>query len=125
MHKLTFFPLGNADTCRIVLDGGKHLLFDYANCRDDTDKSDLRIDLAERLRDELDDAERDYYDAVAFTHADDDHIHGASEFFYLEHAAKYQGEGRIKINDLWVPAAFILEEGLENDAAVIRAEARQ
>lgn len=124
MHKLTFFPLGNADSCLIALENGKRVLFDYDHCRDETDKGDLRIDLAQRLRDDLDSVERDYYDAVAFTHADDDHIHGAPDFFYLEHAAKYQGDDRIKINELWVPAAFILEEGLKDDAAVLRAEAR-
>lgn len=124
MNTITFFPLGNADTCRIELEGGKKLLFDFANVRDREDESDLRIDLAEALRDDLDQADRDNFDVVAFTHVDDDHIHGASEFFHLDHAAKYQGEGRIKIDTLWVPAAVIVEEGLEDEAAVIRAEAR-
>jgi len=73
---------------------------------------------------DLDAAGSDSFDVVAFTHADDDHIHLASEFFHLEHAEKYQGQGRIKIVDLWVPAAVILEEGLEDDARIIQAEAR-
>ena len=34
----------------------------------------------------LKDANRDYFDVVAFTHLDDDHICGSSKFFYLEHA---------------------------------------
>lgn len=100
------------------------LLFDYAHWKDFEDDKDLRIDLATELRNDLDDSDRDYYDIVAFTHADDDHIHGASEFFYLEHAQKYQSEDRVKINVLWVPAAMIIEEGLENDAAILRNEAR-
>lgn len=33
MHKVTFFPLGNADCTRIVLANGKRVLFDYANTR--------------------------------------------------------------------------------------------
>lgn len=45
MHKITFFPLGNADCCRIDLNDGRKMLFDYAHCRDPEDKEDLRIDL--------------------------------------------------------------------------------
>lgn len=124
MHKLTFFPLDNADCCLIDLDNKKKILFDYANCKDPDDDSDLRIDLAATLKADLDKDKKDYYDVVAFTHADDDHIHGFSEFFYLEHAKKYQDEERIKINELWVPAALIIEEGLKDESAVLRAEAR-
>lgn len=124
MHKATFFPLGNADTCRLDLEGGKKLLFDFAHWRDAEDEDDLRIDLAESLREDLEEADRDSFDVVAFTHVDDDHIHGATEFFYLDHAQKYHGDDRIKIETLWVPAAVIVEEGLKDEAAIIRAEAR-
>lgn len=124
MHKLTFFPLGNADCCLFDLDNKKKILFDYAHCKDPENEDDLRIDLAAALKADLDKDKRDYYDVVAFTHADDDHIHGFSDFFYLEHAKKYQDEKRIKINELWVPAALIVEEGLEDEAAVLRSEAR-
>jgi hypothetical protein len=124
MHKLTCFPLGNADTCRIDLENGKKILFDFAHWRDAEDENDLRIDLANSIRDDLDNFKRDNFDVVAFTHADDDHIHGATEFFHLEHAAKYQGDDRIKIDTLWVPAAIIIEEGLTGEAAVLRSEAR-
>jgi hypothetical protein len=122
MHTVTFFPLGNADCCLIELARGQKLLFDYANLRDPDDSQDLRIDLVATIQNML--GEQDSFDAVAFTHADDDHVHGSSEFFHLEHAKKYQGPGRIKINELWVPAAFIVEEGLENDARILQAEAR-
>jgi len=124
MHKITFYPLGNADTCRIDLANGKMLLFDYANVRDNIDKYDLRIDLEKTLRDDLIGAKKDYFDVVAFTHSHDDHVRGFSDFFYLEHAAKYQGEGRIKISELWVPAAIVMEEGPEDEARILRAEAR-
>ncbi len=124
MHKATFFPLGNADSCRIDLSGGRKILFDFAAMKDPTDKTDLRIDLPKVLRKDLEASRRDYFDVVAFTHLDDDHIRGSSEFFYLEHASKYQGEGRIKIAELWVPAATVVEEGCEDEARVIRAEAR-
>ncbi len=124
MHKATFYPLGNADTCLIELEKGKWLLFDYANMRDPENESDLRIDLATELRNTLTAAKRDYVDVVAFTHGDDDHIHGATDFFYLEHADKYQDDDRIKIKELWVPAAMILEEGVEDECRILRAEAR-
>lgn len=124
MHKVTFFPLGNADTCLISLECGIKMLFDYAHWKDCEDANDLRIDLAKSLRDDLEEAKQGYFDVVAFTHVDDDHIHGATEFFELDHAQKYQGDKRIKIETLWVPAAVIIEEGLKDEAAIIRAEAR-
>ena len=122
--KATFFPIGNADSCRIDLVGGRKVLFDFADVRDAEDPYDKRIDLAAELRRDLDDANRDYLDAVCFTHLDTDHIKGSGEFFWLEHAACYQGDGRIKIKELWVPAAAVTEEGAEDDARVIRQEAR-
>jgi hypothetical protein len=123
MHKLTCFPLGNADCSRIDLENGTKILFDYANVGTDED-GDLRIDLETALREDLEDAERDSFDVVAFTHFDADHIQGASDFFHLDHAAKYQGEGRINIDTLWVPAAAIVEENLSGEASILRAEAR-
>ena len=124
MHNLTFYPLGNADCCLIDLDNGQKLLFDYANMRDSNDDDDSRIDLPVALRDDLDAAGKDSYDVVAFTHADKDHINGFSEFFYLEHAKKYQDSDRIKIETLWVPAAVILEKTSNEDHRILRAEAR-
>ena len=124
MHKLTFYPLGNADCCMIDLEDGSKLLFDYAHTRNGEDESDPRIDLAKVLREDLEATERDYFDVVAFTHADDDHIRGSSEFFYLEHASKYQNDHRIRIKELWVPAAMIIEKGSKDEARILRAEAR-
>lgn len=124
LHKLTFFPLGNADCCRIDLEGGEEILFDYADTRCADDSTDLRIDLPNELRHDLKNANRNHYEVVAFTHLDKDHICGSSHFFYLEHATKYQSEDRIKINELWVPAAAIIEEGCEDEDRIIRAEAR-
>jgi hypothetical protein len=115
MHTVTFYPVGNADCCRIDLANSKALLFDFANYPNEG------FDLAKAASAGLKDGT---FDVVAFTHADDDHIHGASDFFYLEHAVKYQSETRIKIKELWVPAAFILEPNLSGDARVIQAEAK-
>jgi len=76
MPKLTFYPLGNADTCLIDLANGKKLLFDYANVHDPDDPDEKRIDLPKVLRDDLNTVKRDYYDLVAITHLDDDHTSG-------------------------------------------------
>lgn len=125
MPKLTFFPLGNADCCRIDLKGGEKMLFDFAAVRDDSDKNDRRIDLPKELRADLKAANRNHFEVVAFTHLDKDHYTGASEFFYLEHAKKYQDSNRVHINTLWVPAAAIVEKNLEEEEArVLQREAR-
>lgn len=125
MAKLTFFPLGNADSCLIDLSDGQKLLFDFGDQKDRVDPDDKRIDLAEVLREDLQAADRDHFDVVAITHLDLDHVQGCSSFFWLEHAKKYQGEGRIKINELWVPAAVICEDRPdEDDARVMQVEAR-
>lgn len=124
MPKLTFYPLGNADCCLVDLTGGEKLLFDYANVSDPSDAANKRIDLAAALSNDLRAARRDAFGVVAFTHAHDDHVHGMAEFFHLEHAAAYQSDGRIEIRELWVPAAVLIEEGLENDARILQAEAR-
>jgi len=123
MNKITFYPLGNADCCLIELENKRLILFDYANTRSSEDE-DLRIDLPEALKECLAELDRDDLDVVAITHADKDHINGFSEFFYLEHAEKYQDEGRVKITELWVPAAVILEKGASGDHRILRQEAR-
>jgi len=119
MHKMTFYPLGCADCCRIDLENGKKLLFDYADMRNPDDKFDLRWDLPGDLRRDLESAKRNYYDIVAFTHLDEDHYKGASDFFWLEHDKKYQDDKRIKITTLWVPAAILTETGPDNEEARI------
>lgn len=125
MAKVTFYPLGNADCCQITLDNGRKILFDYANTRDPEADDDKRAELDKKLREDLDEADRDSFDVVAFTHLDKDHYQRASEFFFLEHDKKYQEGDRVKIDVLWVPAAVIIETGVEDDEGkIIRAEAR-
>lgn len=65
-HRLNFFPLGNADCCRIDLDSGDQILIDYAAMRDPDGKDDLRIDLPLELRKDLASRKRDYYKVVMF-----------------------------------------------------------
>lgn len=121
--RLNFFPLGNADTLRIDLANGRKVLIDYAAMRTGG-AHDKRCDLPSELRKDLRKTGRDAYDVVCITHTDSDHCKGFDEFFWLRHAKKYQGADRVKINELWVPAAAILEEGLVDDARIVRSEAR-
>jgi hypothetical protein len=127
-HKVLFYPVGNGDTSQIVLSGGRRVLFDFCHRRNGEDKECPLIDLKSRLKEELKSAKRDYFDVVAFTHADVDHICGSTEFFELQYAAKYQGEGRVKIKELWVPAAILLEEASNDQQSdefvILRQEAR-
>ena len=122
--QLTFFPLGNADTTLIQLANDQLLLMDYASVGNPDDAQDKRCDLRRELNDALDEVDQESFRAVAFSHLDDDHVCGASDYFWFDHAEKYQGDGRPKINELWVPAGAITEEGLDDHARVIRQEAR-
>lgn len=128
IHKVVFYPVGNGDSSQIILSGGKRILLDYCHRGKGADNDTPEIDLKARLTDELNEANRDYFDVVAFTHADDDHICGSTEFFELQHAEKYQGDDRIKINELWVPAAMLLEDATNdqqsNEFVILRQEAR-
>ena len=125
MSDISFFPVGNADTCLLTTDNGQQLLFDFAAPKNQGGE-DRRIELDKELKDRLARSGRDYYDVVSFSHLDKDHFAGSSEFFYFEHAKKYQGEGRIYINEMWVPAAAILESQWEQstEGRIIQAEAR-
>ena len=127
-HRVVFYPVGNGDTSQIVLENGKRLLFDFRHCKKTEDGGCPEINLAERLRAELREANRDDFDVVALTHGDSDHIENSTEFFELRHAAKYQGNGRIKIKTLWVPAAMVLECGTNDNQSsefvIWRQEAR-
>lgn len=128
IHRVTFYPVGNGDTSQIVLSNGKRILFDYCHRRKGEDPECPVIDLQARLREELREVGRDSFDVVAFTHADTDHISGSTDFFELRHAQKYQGGDRIKIDDLWVPAAMLLEEATRDQQSdefvLLRREAR-
>lgn len=124
MHKLTFYPIGNADCCFLETEKGKNILFDYADMRDKEDEKDLRIDLENAIRSKLEAKEIDYFDVVVFTHADSDHINRFSDLFYLNYSDKYQSDERIKIKEIWVPAGIIYGDDLVDEAKILRKEAR-
>lgn len=109
MHKVIFYPVQNGDTSQIILGNGKRILFDFRHLKYGEEEDEPAIDLKTQLKEELSKAKRDYFDVLAFTHGDLDHILHSTEFFELRHAAKYQSNGRIKVNELWVPAAMLLE----------------
>lgn len=128
MHQIICYPVGNGDTSQIVLENGKRILFDFRHLKKTEDGEGPEINLKDRLKEELKKANKKSFDVVAFTHSDKDHIENSTAFFELWHTEKYQGEGRIKINELWVPAAMILESATndrQSDEFVIwRQEAR-
>ncbi len=121
---INFFPLGNADTLRLDLADGRKVLVDFAAMCNQSDEDDKRCDLPNLLKQDLRKTNRNDFDAVCITHTDTDHCKGFGDFFWLEHATKYQDEDRVKIKELWVPAAAILEVGLKDDARLVREEAR-
>lgn len=128
MHKVIFYPVGNGDTSQIILENGKRILLDYRHIKKTENGEGPEINLKDRLKDELKKAGKKAFEVVAFTHSDKDHIENSTEFFELKYADKYQGKDRIKIDELWVPAAMILEtatNGEQSDEFVIwRQEAR-
>lgn len=127
-HKIIFYPVGNGDTSQIVLKNGKRILMDYRHQKKTENGEGPEINLKARLTQELKGVGRDSFDVVAFTHGDKDHIENGTEFFELQHATKYQGDGRIKIKTLWVPAAMVLEtatnEEQSSEFVIWRQEAR-
>ena len=127
-HKITFYPVGNGDTTQIILTKGRRVLLDFCHRNKAEDTDTPEIDLKARLKEDLKVVDRDFFDVVAFTHADLDHIQGSTEFFELQHAKKYQGDGRIKIRELWVPAAMLLEstdkDHQTDEFVLLRQEAR-
>ena len=127
-HQVIFYPVGNGDTTQIILDNGKRVLFDFRHKQCAEEESTPEIDLKAALKKDLADAGKESFDVVAFTHADNDHIEGSTDFFWLEHAKVYHGDGRIKIDQLWVPAAMLLEEATQEQQSeefvLLRQEAR-
>lgn len=128
MHKINFYPVNNGDCAQIILDNGKRILLDFRQHPSGTNSDKPEIDLTYTLRKDLKAASRDNFDVVIFTHADKDHIEGSTDFFHLDYAAKYQGEERIKMDEMWVPAAMVLESATNdeqsNEFVILRNEAR-
>jgi len=124
--KIKCYPVGKADCTLIKTKSNKIMVFDFGNMKTE-EENDKKADLEVEIRKEL--GEGGELDVVSFSHLDKDHYKGFSEFFYLEHAKKYQDEERVKIKELWIPAAIILElnrkdSELPEEAKILRSEAR-
>ena len=118
------FPLGNAESVWVTTPQTNRLfIFDYAETKTD-DEDDKRANLKQELIDRV--GKGGTVPFVSFSHADMDHIQGASGTFYLEYAKKYQDDERIHIETLCVPAHFILESrsSMSEEGKIIQAEAR-
>src|SRR5437899_9442471 len=124
MHKLTFFPLGNADTTLISVENGQDFLFDFANVADPDNPADKRAKVDAELRNYMKSRGKDTFEIVGFTHGDSDHTKGSDECFHFVRFPSLQGNGRFKIKELWVPAGMIVEKDSEDDARLLRQEAR-
>jgi hypothetical protein len=128
VNKVTFYPVSNGDSSQILLANGRRILMDFHHRACGEDESSPHLDLAKHLRAEFKAAGRDYVDVMAFTHADLDHICGFSDFFELQHSGTYQGGDRIKIKELWVPAAVLIEKATmdqkSDEFCILRQEAR-
>lgn len=124
MARIHLFPVGNGDTIFVEFDDGRLMLVDYCHRATGEDEGEPCIDLATTLRGMLEALGKDSIDVVVFTHSHDDHTAGAEDFFALDHADKYKGDGRISIAELWVSAGLVLATGLEGSARCIRQEAR-
>ncbi len=122
MTEIVFYPLGNADCCFMKTGGGHTFVFDYADMRSADNPEDKRMALLENFREDLGWPESKEIDVLAITHGDNDHIKGIPEAFWLNHAQKYQDEDRIKIKEIWVPAAMLCDEDAADDCKILRAE---
>ena len=94
MTKLTFFPVGSADTCLIELQSGERMLVDFADMADTGDDSDKRCDLTSLLSEDFEEAGVEEYRIVAFSHLDTDHCKRSSEYFWLDHATTRERQFR-------------------------------
>jgi len=122
MVRITFYPLGNADSSLIEFADDRLMLNDYYR-PESFDEDDKRIDLLEELQKVLDSKGQHYFDIVAFSHHDNDHVGGAEKFFKMENP-QIKDSGDVAIKQMWVPSFFILAKDLDGSAETLQKEAR-
>ncbi len=121
---ITSFPIGNADSTRLILADGQRLLFDFADMGK-SEGSDIEFDLRVAIQDDLRADNQSKLSVLCFTHLDRDHCFKAEDTFHWSHSPSRQSADRIKYDELWVPAAAIIETELEcEDAKIVQAEAQ-
>lgn len=122
--EILFFPLGNADTTLVKLADTRRVLFDFADVSK-AEGSTITIDLAEAIRNDLRAAGQGALSVLCITHLDEDHCFGFGDAFWLKSESSRQGANRIKFDEMWVPAAAIIETNLETESAkLVQKEAR-
>src|SRR5438132_13813570 len=119
MHKLTFFPVVNADTTLISVENGQDFLFDFANVTDPDNPADKRAKVDAELRNYMKSRGKDTFEIVGFTHRDSDHTKGSEEFFHFDRFRSLQRNGRFQIKELWVPAGRNVEKDSDDDARLV------
>lgn len=122
--RLASFPLGNADSTRLTLNDGRRLLFDFADMGKSSG-SDIIFNLEDEIRDDLRTGKQSSLSVLCYTHLDGDHCSHSKDVFWFEHSSALQTKDRVKFDELWVPAAAIVETGLTHpDAKIVQKEAR-
>lgn len=123
-HSITYYPVGSGDCALISADDDNFLmLVDYRSPSETTDRQP--IDVSEKIREKMEDLGRDAFDVVVITHLDSDHVQNIEHFLHFKHDEDLQGSDRFEFDELWVPAAAILEDArdLKDSSLAIQNEA--
>jgi len=122
--RLASFPLGNADSTRITLVDDRRLLFDFADMGK-SDNPNVEFDLESEIRQDLRAGNQNALSVLCYTHLDGDHCSRSGDVFWFQYSIAKQSKERIRFDELWVPAAAIVETGITHpDAKIIQKEAR-
>lgn len=133
--KTLHFRVGNGDMTLVVLESGRRLLVDIKITADADDEDSDTPNVAQQLRDELDDLGRDskgrlYVDAFLLTHPDQDHIRGLKKHFHLGAPGDWsKSADKILIREQW-SSPIVFRRASKNhtlcdDACDWSAEARR
>ncbi len=132
---ITYFPVGNGDTCFIQLSDKTAFVIDLnvteaASDVEDKSRYDVHGHLLKEVR--YDGDARPHVDVFLLSHPDQDHIRGFTGVFYVGDPTKYTKQdkerGLIVIDELWfAPRIFWPWEGkqLTDDAKAFRKEAER
>lgn len=97
--KVTFFPVGNGDMTLIDTDSERKILID-CNIRANEDFPDVNKQLREKLS--RDSNGRLFIDVFIWSHADEDHCRGISEYFHLGTSDDWsEKKDLIFIREIW------------------------
>lgn len=125
-NNMTFFPVGNGDMTLITTDKNINILMDCNMRKSAEEETSSDYDCNEYLHINLNNENGIVYiDALFLTHSDQDHCRGMREYFNLCEPEKVD-DGKIRINELFVPARLLVDTSHKNDDAdAIRKEANR